>query len=96
MASPDEYPELVLEAGRASRHYWRDLWRYRELLGFLAWRDVKVRYKQTALGVLWALGLALGSLLAGLVLLSMRHLLTAEQDGRAQAPGTVGVEEVRG
>ena len=50
-----ELPELVLEAGRASRHYWRDLWRYRELLGFLAWRDVKVRYKQTVLGILWAL-----------------------------------------
>lgn len=48
-------PELVLEAGRSSRHYWGDLWRYRELLGFLAWRDIKVRYKQTTLGVLWAL-----------------------------------------
>jgi lipopolysaccharide transport system permease protein len=35
-------------------HYWRDLWRYRELLGFLAWRDVKVRYQQTFLGVAWA------------------------------------------
>jgi lipopolysaccharide transport system permease protein len=55
VSQTDEYPELLLEAGRASRHYWRDLWRYRELLGFLAWRDVKVRYKQTALGVLWAL-----------------------------------------
>jgi lipopolysaccharide transport system permease protein len=54
MASP-ENPELVLEAGRATRNYWRDLWRYRELLGFLAWRDIKVRYKQTVLGVLWAL-----------------------------------------
>jgi lipopolysaccharide transport system permease protein len=50
-----EIPELVLEAGRSSRNYWSDLWRYRELLGFLAWRDVKVRYKQTTLGVLWAL-----------------------------------------
>lgn len=48
-------PELILEAGRASRHYWADLWRYRELLGFLAWRDIKVRYKQTVLGVIWAL-----------------------------------------
>lgn len=47
--------ELVLEAGRASRHYWRDLWRFRELLGFLAWRDIKVRYKQTVLGASWAL-----------------------------------------
>jgi len=32
----------------------RELWRHRELLFFLAWRDVKVRYKQTALGVIWA------------------------------------------
>lgn len=48
-------PLLVLEAGRAERHYWRDLWRYRELLFFLAWRDVKVRYKQAALGAAWAL-----------------------------------------
>ncbi len=47
--------ELILEAGRANRHYWVDLWRYRELLGFLAWRDIKVRYKQAALGVAWAL-----------------------------------------
>jgi lipopolysaccharide transport system permease protein len=47
--------ELVLEAGRAGRHYWRDLWRYRELLYILAWRDVAVRYKQTVVGVAWAL-----------------------------------------
>ncbi|MBL9216339.1 MAG: ABC transporter permease [Opitutaceae bacterium] len=48
-------PVSILEAGRSSRHYWADLWRYRELLGFLAWRDIKVRYKQAALGVAWAL-----------------------------------------
>lgn len=46
---------LVVEAGQAERHYWRDIWRYRELLGFLAWRDIKVRYKQAVLGVAWAL-----------------------------------------
>jgi len=45
---------LVLEAGRADRQYWRDLWRYRELFFILAWRDVAVRYKQTAIGVAWA------------------------------------------
>jgi len=50
-----EVSEVVLEAGRSARHYWRDLWRYRELLYFLAWRDVKVRYKQAALGAAWAL-----------------------------------------
>lgn len=47
---------LVIEAGRAERHYWRDLWRYRELFYFLAWRDILVRYKQTTLGIVWALG----------------------------------------
>lgn len=46
--------ELVIEAGRAERHYWRDLWRYRELFQVLAWRDVSVRYKQTVIGVVWA------------------------------------------
>ena len=51
---PNSPPEIILEAGRANRNYWQDLWRFRELLGFLAWRDIKVRYKQTTLGVLWA------------------------------------------
>ena len=46
--------EIVIEAGRAERHYWLDLWRYRELLRVLAWRDLSVRYKQTVIGVLWA------------------------------------------
>jgi lipopolysaccharide transport system permease protein len=45
---------LVLEPRRAERHYWRDLWAYRELFAILAWRDVAVRYKQTVIGVLWA------------------------------------------
>ena len=47
--------ELLIEAGRTEKHYWKDLWRYRELFGFLAWRDLLVRYKQTALGIIWAL-----------------------------------------
>ena len=46
--------EVVLEPGRAEQNYWRDLWRYRELFHVLAWRDVAVRYKQTAVGVMWA------------------------------------------
>ena len=48
-------PELIIEAGRTERQYWRDLWRYRELFYFLAWRDILVRYKQTAIGIAWAL-----------------------------------------
>lgn len=36
------------------KHYWRDLWRYRELFYFLAWRDILVRYKQTTIGIAWS------------------------------------------
>ena len=46
---------LIIEAGRSERQYWRDLWRYRELFVFLAWRDLLIRYKQTAVGVAWSL-----------------------------------------
>jgi len=46
--------ELVLEAGRTEREYWKDLWRYRELFFILTWRDVAVQYKQTVVGILWA------------------------------------------
>ncbi len=47
--------ELIIEAGKTERHYWKDLWNYRELFYFLAWRDILVRYKQTAIGIIWAL-----------------------------------------
>lgn len=47
--------ELTIEAGRAEKQYWKDLWTYRELFYFLAWRDILVRYKQTAIGMAWAL-----------------------------------------
>ena len=56
MSAPRAVPSrLILEAGRADRQYWRDLWRYRELFFILAWRDVSVRYKQTVIGVAWAI-----------------------------------------
>ena len=47
--------ELIIEAGRAESQYWRDVWRYRELFYVLAWRDIAVKYKQTVIGILWAL-----------------------------------------
>jgi len=47
--------ELIIEAGRSEKQYWKDLWSYRELFYFLAWRDILVRYKQTAIGIAWAL-----------------------------------------
>src|SRR5215467_7262658 len=46
---------MIIEPGRRDRHYWLDLWRYRELFRVLAWRDLSVRYKQTVIGMLWAL-----------------------------------------
>ncbi len=46
--------EIWIEPGGALRHYWRDLWHYRELFYFLAWRDLAVRYKQTVIGIAWA------------------------------------------
>ena len=52
-SSPSERV-LILESGRAERHYWSDLWHYRELFTILAWRDIAVRYKQTVIGIAWA------------------------------------------
>jgi len=53
-ACPEDF-DLWLEAGQTERHYWRDLWRYRELFAILAWRDVAIRYKQTVAGAAWAI-----------------------------------------
>lgn len=46
--------ETIVEAGGGMRQYWRDLWKYRELIGILAWRDLSVRYKQAVLGIAWS------------------------------------------
>lgn len=47
--------EIIIESGRIEGQYWQDLWKYRELFYFLSWRDILVRYKQTAIGLAWAL-----------------------------------------
>jgi len=46
---------LIIEPGRTEKNYWADLWRYRELFIILAWRDISVRYKQTVIGIAWAI-----------------------------------------
>lgn len=46
--------EIVIEPGRSVKNYWADVWRYRELLYFLSWRDILVRYKQTVVGIAWS------------------------------------------
>ena len=72
---------LILEPGRADKEYWRDLWRYRELFLVLAWRDVTARYKQTVVGVLWAV---LQPLLTMIVMtLVFSHLAGLPSDGAA-------------
>ena len=53
MDNQSEYT-LIIEAGRTEGQYWKDLWRYRELFYFLAWRDILVRYKQTVIGIAWS------------------------------------------
>jgi lipopolysaccharide transport system permease protein len=50
-----EIPETIIEAGKSEKNYWKDLYRYRELFLFLSWRDVLVRYKQTVIGIIWAI-----------------------------------------
>lgn len=47
--------DLIIEPGRSERNYWNDLWRFRELFFFMAWRDILVRYKQTAIGLSWSI-----------------------------------------
>jgi len=55
MSEPTSQPEIILQPNMGFQHYWRDLWRYRELFVFLAWRDIAVRYKQTVIGVAWSI-----------------------------------------
>ena len=69
---------IIIEAGRTERHYWRDLWRYRELFFFLAWRDILVRYKQTIIGILWALGRPLITMLVFTLVFSKLAKLPSE------------------
>lgn len=56
--------ELTIEAGKTERQYWKDLWHYRELFLILTWRDVVVQYKQTVVGILWAVFRPLLTMLA--------------------------------
>jgi lipopolysaccharide transport system permease protein len=55
MSANSEEIEIVITPGASVRHYWRDIWRYRELFYILSWRDIKVRYKQTIIGAAWSI-----------------------------------------
>jgi lipopolysaccharide transport system permease protein len=72
---------VVIEPGRAASQYWRDLWRFRELFVVLAWRDLSVRYKQTAIGVAWA---AIRPLLTVLIFtVIFRNIAKLPSEGKA-------------
>lgn len=77
MSQPSQH-EIVLEPGRSERQYWRDLWNYRELFCFLAWRDILVRYKQTVVGIAWAV---LRPLLTLLILLFVFKTVAGMESG---------------
>lgn len=68
--------KLIIEPGRSAARYWHELWQSRELLYFLAWRDLAVRYKQTAIGVAWAL---IRPALTMVVFVLFRRLMGAER-----------------
>jgi lipopolysaccharide transport system permease protein len=75
---------LVLEAGRAEKHYWHDLWSYRGLFAILAWRDLAVRYKQTVIGAAWAVVRPLLTMLIFTVMFG--RLAKLPSDGTAPYP----------
>ncbi len=58
----------MIEAGHTTARYWGDLWRYRELFYFLAWRDILVRYKQTTLGIAWAILQPVATMIVGTII----------------------------
>ena len=71
---------LVIEANKTERQYWKDLWHYRELLFFLSWRDILVRYKQTVIGLLWAVLRPLLTMIAFTIVFGKIAKLPSEGD----------------
>jgi lipopolysaccharide transport system permease protein len=75
---------LIIEPGRTEKNYWTDLWRYRELFYILSWRDITVRYKQTAIGIAWAILRPLLTMVVFTVIFS--KLAKLPSDGHAPYP----------
>jgi len=75
---------IILEPGRAERNYWSDIWHYRELFAILAWRDVAVRYKQTVIGVAWAVIRPLLTMIVFTVIFG--HIAKLPSDGDVPYP----------
>src|SRR5260221_4301033 len=75
---------IVIEPGRQELNYWRDLWHYRELFYVLAWRDVAVRYKQTVIGIAWAVILPLLTTVGFAIVFG--HIAKLPSEGSAPYP----------
>ncbi len=71
--------ELLIEPNRPALHYWRDVWRYRELFWFLVWRDILVRYKQTVIGVAWSVIRPLATMIAFTVVFGLLAKLPSDE-----------------
>ena len=71
-------PELLIEPNSPALHYWRDVWRYRELFLFLVWRDILVRYKQTVIGVAWSIIRPLATMIAFTVVFGLLAKLPSD------------------
>lgn len=74
-------PETIIDATRPERHYWQELWRYRELFAVLVWRDISVRYKQTVIGVVWVGGRPLLTMMVFIII--FQKLANLPSDGAA-------------
>jgi lipopolysaccharide transport system permease protein len=81
---PNISETIIIEPGRLERNYWLDLWRYRELFRVLAWRDLAVRYKQTVVGVTWAVIRPLLTMLVFSIIFG--HVAKLPWDGAAPYP----------
>ncbi len=74
--------DIVIRPGVVEKNYWQDIWRFRELFYILTWRDLKIRYKQTVLGVVWSVLRPLLSTIVFTVLFGRIAQLTSEVDSR--------------
>lgn len=72
--------EVIIESGKTEKYYWKDLWHYRELFYILSWRDISIRYKQTVIGILWAVVRPVLTMIIFTVIYSKIAKLSSEGD----------------
>jgi hypothetical protein len=93
LSTPIQESALVIEPGRTEKKYWADLWRYRELFLILAWRDISVRYKQTIIGIAWAILRPFLTMVVFTVIFGWRRRTQQYCNGSAVKFNTEGAEK---